>query len=144
MSSNHSLTDQINRKSTFFPSCGCRTSAGQQTQASPLFHCEWSPFGYPLLHAFDSLKVLLCYLLTTLYLHSAKVTLERVLKLSVKEGKILGTSKVGPKFRITLVKEVQQKLKAKIGDIIVYLEEPDGKIVLRAISYEQLLKTVRK
>jgi len=88
--------------------------------------------------------VLLCYFLTTLYLQSAKVTLERVQTLSIKEGKILGTSKVGPKFRITLVKDVQEKLRVKVGDMIVYSEEPDGKIVLRAISYEQLLKTVRK
>lgn len=60
------------------------------------------------------------------------------------EGRILGTSKVGPKFRITLVKNVQKKLKVKIGDIILYLEEPDGKIVLKPVSYEQMLKTMRK
>jgi bifunctional DNA-binding transcriptional regulator/antitoxin component of YhaV-PrlF toxin-antitoxin module len=67
-----------------------------------------------------------------------------VLILSSKEGKILGTSKVGPKFRVTLVKDVQEKLKVKVGDVIIYLEEPDGKIVLKPISYEQLLKTARK
>jgi AbrB family looped-hinge helix DNA binding protein len=58
--------------------------------------------------------------------------------LSTNEEKILGTSKVGPKFRVTLIKEAQEKLKVKVGDMIVYLEEPDGKIVLRPISYEQL------
>jgi hypothetical protein len=88
--------------------------------------------------------VLLCYFLTITYLQSAKVALERVQTLSIKEGKILGTSKVGPKYRVTLVKEVQEKLKVKVGDMIAYLEEPDGKIVLRAISYEQLLKTARR
>ena len=88
--------------------------------------------------------MLLCYFLTILYLQSVKVTLERVPKLIPREGKILGTSKVGPKYRITLVKDVQEKLKVKVGDMIVYLEEPDGKIVLRAVSYEQLLKTARK
>ena len=88
--------------------------------------------------------MLLCYFLTTTYLQSAKVALERVLILSIKEGKILGTSKVGPKYRVTLVKEVQERLKIEVGDVIVYLEEPDGKIVLKAVSYEQLLKTVRK
>ena len=56
----------------------------------------------------------------------------------------MGTSKVGPKYRITLIKEVQRKLKAKVGDVIVFLEEPDGKIVLKAASYEQLLKNVGK
>ena len=70
--------------------------------------------------------------------------IKRVPILSIKEGKILGTSKVGPKYRVTLIKDVQERLKVKVGDLIVYLEEPDGKIVLRAISPEQLLKTVRK
>jgi len=67
-----------------------------------------------------------------------------LLNVTRKEGKILGTSKVGPKYRITLVKDVQERLKVKVGDMIVYFEEPDGKIVLRAVSYEQLLKTARK
>ena len=88
--------------------------------------------------------MLLCYFLTILYLQSAKVTPERVQNLSIKQGKILGTSKVGPKYRITIVKDVQEKLKVKIGDVIVYLEEPDGKIVLKATSYDQLLKTARE
>lgn len=88
--------------------------------------------------------MLQCYFLTIVYLQSAKVALERVLTLSIKEGKILGTSRVGPKYRITLVREVQRKLKTQVGDLIVYLEEPDGKIVIRAISTEQLLKNVKK
>lgn len=88
--------------------------------------------------------MLLCYFLTTLYLQSVKVTPEWVQALSIKEGKILGSSKVGPKYRITLVKDVQEKLKVKIGDVIIYLEEPDGKIVLRATSYDQLLRIARK
>lgn len=71
-------------------------------------------------------------------------SIRRVLILSIKEGKILGTSKVGPKYRVTLVQEVQQKLKTQVGDLIIYLEEPDGKIVIRAISPEQLLKNVKK
>jgi bifunctional DNA-binding transcriptional regulator/antitoxin component of YhaV-PrlF toxin-antitoxin module len=64
--------------------------------------------------------------------------------LSTKEGKILGTSKVGPKYRITLVKEVQEELNVKVGDVVLYLKEPDGKIVLKATSYEELLRTLRK
>ena len=87
--------------------------------------------------------MLLCYFLTILYLQSVKVSLERALTLSVREGKILGTSKIGPKFRVTLVKDVQERLRTKVGDIILYLEEPDGKIVIKAVSYEQLLKTTR-
>jgi len=37
---------------------------------------------------------------------------------SMKEGKILVTSKVGPKYRITLVKGIQEKLKVKVGDAV--------------------------
>ena len=87
--------------------------------------------------------MLLCYFLTTLYFHYAKVVLERVSTLSVKRQKILGTSKIGPKYRITLVKDVQKKLEAKIGDIILYIKEPDGKIVIKAASYNQLLRITR-
>lgn len=59
---------------------------------------------------FDGLKVLLCYFLTILYLQRVKVTPKRVKTLIAKAGKILGTSKVGPKYRITLVKDVQEKI----------------------------------
>jgi bifunctional DNA-binding transcriptional regulator/antitoxin component of YhaV-PrlF toxin-antitoxin module len=45
--------------------------------------------------------------------------------------KVLGTSKVGPKYRITLVKAVQTKLKAKIGDLIVFVEDEKGNILLK-------------
>jgi len=45
--------------------------------------------------------------------------------------KVLGTSKVGPKYRITLVKPVQTKLRVKIGDIIVFLEDEKGNILLK-------------
>jgi len=48
-----------------------------------------------------------------------------------KEEKVLGTSKVGPKYRVTLVKNVQEKLQVKEGDLIVYLENEKGNVVLR-------------
>lgn len=48
-----------------------------------------------------------------------------------KEEKVLGTSKVGPKNRITLVKNVQEKLQVREGDLIVYLENEKGNVVLR-------------
>jgi len=73
----------------------------------------------------------------------SKYHLTRVLRLG-NENRILGTSKVGPKFRVTLVKDVQERLKVRVGDIVIFLEETDGKIVLKAVSYEQLLKTMRK
>jgi len=45
--------------------------------------------------------------------------------------KVLGTSKVGPKYRITLVKPVQEKLNVKIGDLIVFIEDEKGNILLK-------------
>lgn len=45
--------------------------------------------------------------------------------------KVLGTSKVGPKYRITLVKAVQEKLKVKIGDLVVFAEDEKGNVILK-------------
>jgi len=45
--------------------------------------------------------------------------------------KVLGTSKVGPKYRITLVNPVQKRLKVKIGDLIVFIEDEKGNILLK-------------
>lgn len=45
--------------------------------------------------------------------------------------KVLGTSKVGPKYRVTLVKSVQEKLNVKIGNLIVFVEDEKGSILLR-------------
>ena len=49
-----------------------------------------------------------------------------------KEEKVLGTSKVGPKYRVTLVKTVQEKLGIAEGDLLVYVEVEEGQIKLRA------------
>jgi len=49
--------------------------------------------------------------------------------------KVLGTSKVGPKYRITLVKSIQTKLKVKIGDIIVFMEDEKGNIFLKVSRF---------
>ncbi|MBI2936956.1 MAG: hypothetical protein HYY22_01985 [Thaumarchaeota archaeon] len=49
-----------------------------------------------------------------------------------KGEKVLGTSRVGPKFRVTLVKNVQEKLQVKEGDLIVYVEDARGNVTLRA------------
>jgi bifunctional DNA-binding transcriptional regulator/antitoxin component of YhaV-PrlF toxin-antitoxin module len=50
----------------------------------------------------------------------------------MKSEKILGTTKVGPKYRITLINYVREKLKAEIGDLIIYVEDDKGNIVLQA------------
>jgi hypothetical protein len=69
----------------------------------------------------------LCYfthLLLTVY---AEQKLARVTQVE----KVLGTSKVGPKYRVTLVKSVQEKLNVKIGNLIVFVEDEKGSILLR-------------
>ena len=48
-----------------------------------------------------------------------------------KEEKVLGTSRVGPKYRITLVKSVQEKLQVHEGDLIVYMENEKGNVILK-------------
>lgn len=45
--------------------------------------------------------------------------------------KTLGNSTVQPNYRVTLVKSVRKKLNAKIGDIVVYVEDEKGNIILK-------------
>jgi len=45
--------------------------------------------------------------------------------------KVLGTSKVGPKFRVTLVKQVREKLNVEIGNLVVFIEDEEGNIALK-------------
>lgn len=45
--------------------------------------------------------------------------------------KILGTSKVQPNHRVTLIRKVQKKLKANVGDIVVYIEDEKGNIMIK-------------
>jgi len=45
--------------------------------------------------------------------------------------KVLGTSKVGPKQRVTLVKEVQDRLKTQVGDLVIFVEDEKGNIFLK-------------
>jgi hypothetical protein len=59
--------------------------------------------------------------------NAAEVCIVKVLQVE----KVLGTSKVGPKYRITLVKAVQEKLKVDIGDLIVFVEDERGNIYLK-------------
>jgi len=45
--------------------------------------------------------------------------------------KVLGSSKVQPNNRITLIKQIQKKLKVKIGDIVIFVEDEKGNIILK-------------
>jgi len=61
-----------------------------------------------------------------------------------REIKILGQSKIGPKYRITLVKDVAKKLGVKEGDIIVFTENDRAEIVLKTISRAELTKLIKR
>jgi len=44
-------------------------------------------------------------------------------------GKIIGTAKISAGWKISLLKEIAEKMEAKLGDKIVYLEE-DGRFYI--------------
>jgi bifunctional DNA-binding transcriptional regulator/antitoxin component of YhaV-PrlF toxin-antitoxin module len=52
--------------------------------------------------------------------------------------KIVANSRVQPGFRITLTKEIRRKLKAKVGDIVAFVEDERGNIIIKKAE----LKTV--
>ncbi len=45
--------------------------------------------------------------------------------------KILGNSRVQPSFRVTLTNEVRRKLRVKVGDLVAYVEDSQGNIILK-------------
>lgn len=45
--------------------------------------------------------------------------------------KILGSSKVQPNNRITIVRQIQKKLNIKVGDVVIYVEDEKGNVVLK-------------
>jgi bifunctional DNA-binding transcriptional regulator/antitoxin component of YhaV-PrlF toxin-antitoxin module len=45
--------------------------------------------------------------------------------------KVLGSTKVQPDNRITVIKQVQKKLNVKIGDIVIYVEDEKGNITIK-------------
>ncbi|MCS7387027.1 MAG: AbrB/MazE/SpoVT family DNA-binding domain-containing protein [archaeon GB-1867-005] len=47
-----------------------------------------------------------------------------------EEIKILGTSKITRRFQVTIIKEVRELLKIKIGDILVF-EKHGDKVIIR-------------
>ena len=60
-----------------------------------------------------------------------------------RDVKILGQSKIGPKYRITLVRDVAKRLQVKEGDTVVFTENERGEIVLKTISKAELLKLIK-
>ena len=49
----------------------------------------------------------------------------------LKLEKVLGSSTVQSNNRVTLVKQIQKKLNVKIGDIVIYVEDEKGDIILK-------------
>jgi len=53
---------------------------------------------------------------------------------------ILGTSKIDPRNRITLVQPIPELLHVKAGDLIVFIRDGDGNILIKASSVSHLNK----
>ena len=52
--------------------------------------------------------------------------------------KIVANSRVQPGFRVTLTKEIRKKLKTKVGDMIAFIEDEQGNVIIKKAE----LKTV--
>ena len=44
---------------------------------------------------------------------------------------ILGTSKIDPRYRITLIQPIPELLDVSVGDLIVFIKDTHGNIVIR-------------
>ncbi|MEM4725106.1 MAG: AbrB/MazE/SpoVT family DNA-binding domain-containing protein [Candidatus Hadarchaeum sp.] len=42
-------------------------------------------------------------------------------------------TKITAKYQVTLPREVRQALKAKVGDLLVFVEQPDGSFCVQAV-----------
>lgn len=51
---------------------------------------------------------------------------------------ILGTSKIDPRFRVTLIQPVPKLLNVEIGDLIVFVQNDKGEIVIKSSSIAKL------
>jgi len=53
---------------------------------------------------------------------------------------ILGTSKIDPRNRITLVQPIPELLDVKAGDLIVFIRDGNGNIMIKASNVSHLNK----
>jgi len=51
---------------------------------------------------------------------------------------ILGTSKIDPRNRVTLVQPIPELLGVKSGDLIVFISDGDGNIIIKASNVSHL------
>lgn len=47
---------------------------------------------------------------------------------------VLGTSKVDPRFRITLVQPIPDILGVRAGDLIIFVQDEDGEVKIKVSS----------
>jgi bifunctional DNA-binding transcriptional regulator/antitoxin component of YhaV-PrlF toxin-antitoxin module len=47
---------------------------------------------------------------------------------------VLGTSKVDPRYRITLVQPIPELLGVNVGDLVVFVQDEEGNIIIRVSS----------
>lgn len=59
----------------------------------------------------------------------------------VEETVILGTSKIDPRYRITLVDPVPELLNVKVGDLVVFIRHKDGSITIKASQITKVKST---
>jgi bifunctional DNA-binding transcriptional regulator/antitoxin component of YhaV-PrlF toxin-antitoxin module len=58
---------------------------------------------------------------------------------------VLGTSKVDPRFRITLVQPIPELLGVNVGDLIVFVRDTGGNVILKVSSISgEPIKEARK
>lgn len=48
------------------------------------------------------------------------------------EETVIGTSRIDPRFRITLVQPIPELLNAKVGDIVVFAQDEKGRIYIKS------------
>jgi bifunctional DNA-binding transcriptional regulator/antitoxin component of YhaV-PrlF toxin-antitoxin module len=56
---------------------------------------------------------------------------------------VLGTSKVDPRFRITLVQPIPELLGVNVGDLIVFVRDNGGNVVIRVSSISSASRSKR-
>jgi len=53
---------------------------------------------------------------------------------------VLGTSKIDPRYRVTLIQPLPELLDVKVGDLIIFVKDEEGNIVIKASRITRLKK----
>jgi bifunctional DNA-binding transcriptional regulator/antitoxin component of YhaV-PrlF toxin-antitoxin module len=57
---------------------------------------------------------------------------------------VLGTSKVDPRYRITLVKPIPELLGVNVGDLIVFVQDSEGNVLLKVSNISSTRRLKRR